>query len=50
MLSEIYRLYRDCELEELEDEELAEIKHEVPVTVLSGVSLKLTDIFMYITH
>jgi Uma2 family endonuclease len=50
MLADIYHLHRDYELDGMSEEELAEIKHEVPVTVLPGISLKLSDIFMYITH
>jgi Uma2 family endonuclease len=47
-IAEVYHLYDDDDLCDMKPEELAEIKHEIPVTVLPGISLKLTDIFMNI--
>ena len=46
-LDEIYHNYSDAELNELTDEERAEIKFEVPVAVLDGFKVKIKNIFSW---
>ncbi len=44
-LDDIYQNYSDDELKQLTDEERAEVKMEVPVTVLDGFKVKIRNIF-----
>ena len=44
-LDDIYHNYSEDELSELTDEEIAEIKTEVPVTILDGFKVKIKNIF-----
>ena len=46
-LDEIYKLFDDKELELLDDEEKAEVKHEVPVSILDGLKVPLKYIFKW---
>ena len=44
---EEYVLFDKEEFEELTDEEKAEVKHEVPVSILDGLSIPLKEIFKW---
>lgn len=44
-LDEVYQNYSDDELNNLTDEERAEVKMEVPVSVLDGFKIKIRNIF-----
>ena len=46
-LDDIYHNYSQTELNELTDEERAEIKFEVPVAVLDGFKVKIKNIFSW---
>ena len=46
-LDEIYKLFDDKELELLDDDEKAELKSEVPVSILEGLSVPLEFIFSW---
>ena len=46
-LDEIYKLFDDKELELLDDDERAELKSEVPVSILEGLSVPLEFIFSW---
>ena len=46
-LDEIYLNYTDKELNELTEEERAEVKMEVPVAVLDGFKIKIRNIFSW---
>lgn len=44
-LDDVYQNYSDDELEQLTDEERAEVKFEIPVNVLDGFKVKIKNIF-----
>ena len=44
-LDNVYHNYSDDELKELTDGERAEVKMEVPVSVLDGFTVKIRNIF-----
>ena len=44
-LDDVYQNYSEAELNELTDEERAEVKFEIPVTVLDGFKIKIKNIF-----
>ena len=44
-LDDVYQNYSEAELNELTDEERAEIKFEIPVAVLDGFKVKIKNIF-----
>ncbi len=46
-LDEIYKLFDDKEMELLDDEEKAELKSEVPVSILEGLSVPLEFVFSW---
>ena len=44
-LDDVYQNYSESELKELNDEERAEVKFEIPVAVLDGFKVKIKNIF-----
>lgn len=46
-LNDVYTLFDDAELALLDDNEKAEVKHEVPVTILDGLKIPLNFIFKW---
>ena len=46
-LDEIYKLFDDKELELLDDDEKAELKSEVPVSILEGLNIPLEFVFSW---
>ncbi|MBQ3337273.1 MAG: hypothetical protein IJG80_07720, partial [Selenomonadaceae bacterium] len=44
-LDDVYPNYSDAELNNLTDEERAEVKFEIPVAVLDGFKVKIKNIF-----
>ena len=46
-LDEIYKLFNDKELELLDDDEKAELKSEVPVSIVEGLNIPIEFVFSW---